>query len=174
VSRWAGCQGRQPAPLSALKRSPLKRRVDVTTTSQVTIELSSLYCLVAIRVYSSNSAYCTSSFSHTLLAMATCYEQINSQVQTYVYGNVYVPCSTSTSSDGFSPCCVENDICVGNGICHYNHSLPGGSGYYMSGCTDPSYQSSACTHYCSKFRGLMSPSPEVFCSNPESVAYWVS
>ena len=36
-------------------------------------------------------------------------------------------------------------------ICHYTHGgVTNGTGYYMAGCTDPSWQDPACPKACSK------------------------
>lgn len=52
-------------------------------------------------------------------------------------------------NSGFYSCCVTGDTCVGNSICHFTHSQTDGSGFYLAGCTDKSYQNLLCTNHCS-------------------------
>lgn len=45
------------------------------------------------------------------------------------------PCGKPHPTDPVVPCCVKGDICLTNGICSYQKSSIGGSGYYVAGCT---------------------------------------
>lgn len=45
------------------------------------------------------------------------------------------PCGNLNSTDSVVPCCASGDVCLTNGICSYQKSLVGGSGYYVAGCT---------------------------------------
>ena len=45
------------------------------------------------------------------------------------------PCGNFNSTDPVVPCCIKRDICLTNGICSYQKSLIGASGYYVAGCT---------------------------------------
>lgn len=45
------------------------------------------------------------------------------------------PCGKPNSTDPVVPCCVKGDICLTNGICSYQKSSMGGSGYHVAGCT---------------------------------------
>lgn len=45
------------------------------------------------------------------------------------------PCGNLNSTDSVVPCCANGDVCLTNGICSYQKSLVGGSGYYVAGCT---------------------------------------
>jgi len=45
------------------------------------------------------------------------------------------PCGNLNATDPIVPCCANGDVCLTNGICSYQKSLVGGSGYYVAGCT---------------------------------------
>jgi hypothetical protein len=45
------------------------------------------------------------------------------------------PCGDLNSTNPIVPCCANGDTCLTNGICSYQKSLVGGSGYYVAGCT---------------------------------------
>lgn len=45
------------------------------------------------------------------------------------------PCGNLNSTDPVVPCCANGDVCLTDGICSYQKSLVGGSGYYVAGCT---------------------------------------
>lgn len=45
------------------------------------------------------------------------------------------PCGNLNSTNPIVPCCANGDTCLTNGICSYQKSLVGGSGYYVAGCT---------------------------------------
>ena len=81
-----------------------------------------------------------------LNAMATCYSLVNSTVFSVVTGQQ--KCGPSTS--GIQFCCNSDDTCLEDSICHYTHSLAGGSGYYIGGCTDSSF-SEPCSKSCSRY-----------------------
>ncbi|TID25718.1 hypothetical protein E2P81_ATG03508 [Venturia nashicola] len=49
---------------------------------------------------------------------------------------------------GIVPCCASTDTCLAHGLCHYTHSKSGGSGYYVAGCTDPTYNAKNCPRLC--------------------------
>ncbi|KAF7509250.1 hypothetical protein GJ744_008144 [Endocarpon pusillum] len=78
--------------------------------------------------------------------MATCWRKSRSKVESRT--GVDVPCPNTRSPGGFDSCCYNGDLCLGDSICHYTHSLAGGSGYYTQGCSDPTYQDSACFQRC--------------------------
>lgn len=82
----------------------------------------------------------------SLNAMATCYSLVNSTVFSVVTGQQ--KCGLSTS--GIQFCCQNDDTCLEDSICHYAHSLAGGSGYYIGGCTDSSF-SEPCSKSCSRY-----------------------
>ena len=70
--------------------------------------------------------------------------------------NQYFPCGSgsSNSTSGRSAhqsCCYGGDICMADGICHYTHTVTNGTGYYMAGCTDPTWNDPSCPKACSKF-----------------------
>lgn len=53
-------------------------------------------------------------------------------------------------NSGIYNCCVSGDTCVGSSICLFTHSQENGSGFYMAGCTDESFQNPLCTNHCSR------------------------
>ena len=60
------------------------------------------------------------------------------------------PCGMP-SSTGFVQCCSNGDTCGADGFCHFTQPLNGSSGYYLGGCTDPTFRDSSCPQQCSKF-----------------------
>jgi hypothetical protein len=48
------------------------------------------------------------------------------------------PCGNLNSTNPIVQCCGYGDICLTNGMCSYEDSMRGGSGYYVAGCTDSS------------------------------------
>ncbi|KAN0095456.1 hypothetical protein V8E51_016167 [Hyaloscypha variabilis] len=62
------------------------------------------------------------------------------------------PCGVVTPTTNFTSCCVAEDTCLENGICHYTHPMPGPptveTGYYMGGYTDVHYAAPACPLPC--------------------------
>lgn len=61
----------------------------------------------------------------------------------------WVPCGQSNTTTPYVPCCASGDYCLTNGLCHYTHSLDGGSGYYAAGCTDKTFKdTTACPQLC--------------------------
>jgi hypothetical protein len=66
-----------------------------------------------------------------------CYRTMNSQVQNKTASGIDFPCGNLNSTDLIVPCCAKGDFCLSNGFCKYPESSSGGSGYYVSGCTNP-------------------------------------
>ncbi|KAK3711890.1 hypothetical protein LTR37_009408 [Vermiconidia calcicola] len=64
--------------------------------------------------------------------------------------NQYFPCGTSEVNGAEAQtCCYGGDFCMEDGICHYTHSgVTNGTGYYMAGCTDPTWKDPACPKPC--------------------------
>ncbi|MCJ1472510.1 hypothetical protein MMC13_001158 [Lambiella insularis] len=51
---------------------------------------------------------------------------------------------------GVGACCAAGDTCGDDLICYYTHPIMGGSGYYVAGCTDPTFSNqSICSPHCS-------------------------
>jgi hypothetical protein len=48
------------------------------------------------------------------------------------------PCGNLNSTDPIVQCCGHGNFCLTEGLCSYQHSLVGGSGYYIGACTDSS------------------------------------
>ncbi|KAL3428432.1 hypothetical protein PVAG01_01941 [Phlyctema vagabunda] len=57
-------------------------------------------------------------------------------------------CGHGNSTTPFVPCCARGDQCLAHGLCHYSYSKVGGSGYYVSGCTDSAYAGRNCPDLC--------------------------
>ncbi|KAF2722013.1 hypothetical protein K431DRAFT_345977 [Polychaeton citri CBS 116435] len=68
--------------------------------------------------------------------------------------NQYFPCgsvnSDSSNSTQAQACCYAGHD---YSICHYDHHVEGGTGYYMAGCTDPTWQDPACATQCTSEYG---------------------
>ncbi|KAF2674176.1 hypothetical protein BT63DRAFT_419483 [Microthyrium microscopicum] len=60
-----------------------------------------------------------------------------------------IPCGVTNSTTPYVPCCVKGDTCMSDGICQYTHSLAGGTGFYVSDCTDATFGASTCKKACS-------------------------
>lgn len=61
-----------------------------------------------------------------------------------------VPCpNQNLSSSGHTGCCGNGHACVADELCSYPGIGAGGSGFYTPGCTDETYQDSACNQRCS-------------------------
>lgn len=73
------------------------------------------------------------------------------------------PCGAVSSTSNFFACCVAGDSCLEDGICHTPKPLNApdvASGYYMGGCTDPTWSSPACAPQCSDLNV-----PDVVCND---------
>ncbi|KAJ9649144.1 hypothetical protein H2198_010945 [Neophaeococcomyces mojaviensis] len=60
------------------------------------------------------------------------------------------PCGQPGDSSNLQ-CCGIDDKCMSNGICTYSSSNPGGSGYYIGGCTDKTMQNPNCYTNCTSY-----------------------
>ncbi|KFY53720.1 hypothetical protein V497_08286 [Pseudogymnoascus sp. VKM F-4516 (FW-969)] len=60
------------------------------------------------------------------------------------------PCSGSKSDSGVSLCCVPGDTCGADSICHFTRRVENASGFYLGGCTDPTFQDPLCAGQCSE------------------------
>ena len=83
--------------------------------------------------------------------MVKCYTQYNDAIHEQ---SNWFPVGHSSNGNEFFPCCDEGDIGLDSSICQYSESSPGGSTYYVAGCTDPSYNASVCSEYCSEYQEL--------------------
>ena len=71
----------------------------------------------------------------------------------YVFStNQYFPCGNSDITGASAQsCCNAEDYCMEDSICHYTRGgVTNGTGYYMAGCTDPTWKDPACPKQCSK------------------------
>ena len=80
---------------------------------------------------------------------AVCYQRSKGIIQV-VSNNHYACNNTQISDAGHRLCCFTGDDCGKESICHYTHPADGGSGYYVGGCTDPTYKDPICSQRCSK------------------------
>lgn len=98
---------------------------------------------------------CTSVPFLVLLSRSTmadplvCYLVSNSLVAST---NQYFPCGNSSISGASAQsCCNAEDYCMDDSICHYTRGgVTNGTGYYMSGCTDPTWKDPACPKQCGR------------------------
>ena len=83
------------------------------------------------------------------LVFATCYCANEGGID--VCGSGSSPCPGIESASGVSLCCVPGDICGADSICHFNHAIAFTSGYYLGGCTDPTFTDPICAQQCCEF-----------------------
>ena len=57
-------------------------------------------------------------------------------------------CGYPNASTPYVNCCWKPDFCMSNDICHYTHAQIDGSGYYLAGCTDPTWKDPSCPPQC--------------------------
>jgi hypothetical protein len=71
--------------------------------------------------------------------IATCYARNGTEAS--FWGFPYAPCT----SEANSACCYLrlDDICTPQGLCSSEVA-----GLFIDGCTDPTWESSACSHLC--------------------------
>jgi hypothetical protein len=86
------------------------------------------------------------------MSSPVCYErQLESSGVTIVdHSDVYRPCQASNNASANFQCCYAGDSCLEGGICNYTHPRSGGTGYYIAGCTDPSFTDPSCPTHCGK------------------------
>ena len=75
-----------------------------------------------------------------------CFNIVNEEI---VLGPPMIHCNNNTS--GVSACCNDGDSCLEYSICHFTHPSPSDkskSGFYIGGCTDPSYDDPVCLRQC--------------------------
>lgn len=102
----------------------------------------------------------------------TCYNYASGIYNDTFYDSF--PCGNKNSPGlddpvtGFQSCCHSGDECGANNICKWGSSNSSadhpahGSGYYVGGCTDPTFQAPMCRHDCKTFN---SASDIVFLEN---------
>jgi hypothetical protein len=63
------------------------------------------------------------------------------------------PCGANSSvvTGGAQLCCVNGDVCGADNICHFTKNIPNTSGFYLGGCTDPTWTDPACQQHCSEY-----------------------
>ncbi|MCJ1327653.1 hypothetical protein MMC10_004324 [Thelotrema lepadinum] len=88
-----------------------------------------------------------------MASFSTCYAKNSNTVHTA--SNAF-PCGNDTSI--IQPCCADGHVCDVDSFCHFTGPSSQLSGFYLAGCTDPTFKDPKCTQQCSK------PShPVVFC-----------
>lgn len=65
-----------------------------------------------------------------------------------------VPCGDINSENPVLACCASGDVCLENSICHYFHSLGGGSSYYSAGCSSGNFSDPASSNVCPNRCGM--------------------
>lgn len=97
--------------------------------------------------------------SRHLVTASGCYFAYNSTV--LPSPNYVEPCGMSTLAEpSFLNCCVvqSQNFCMSNSICYAPYTDDGK--YYLSPCTDPTYNASVCPRYCSKSMAMSLTSPQ--------------
>lgn len=64
-------------------------------------------------------------------------------------------CGRPNATTPFVNCCWHGDICLSDNVCHYTHPQTNGSGYYISGCTDPNWRDPSCPRQCGMLNNAM-------------------
>ena len=64
--------------------------------------------------------------------------------------------NTKTTEKGASLCCLNGSQCGEDSICHFPGGSQGGTGWYLGGCTDGSYNDPICPKACSESHSLKS------------------
>src|ERR1700761_1661139 len=81
--------------------------------------------------------------------MPACYQKMNGDLLSNDnWQSIISPCGPVNDTNKVVPCCYNGDYCMSDGICHYTHSLVGGSGYYVAGCTDPYFSDPVSQNRC--------------------------
>ena len=57
--------------------------------------------------------------------------------------------NTQVQPGGANLCCLNDSECGEDSICHYPNGSEGGSGWFVGGCTDGSYNDPVCPRACS-------------------------
>ncbi|KAF2716044.1 hypothetical protein K431DRAFT_308099 [Polychaeton citri CBS 116435] len=84
-------------------------------------------------------------FAHVALSQS-CYWRSNDQ--TTVVSDGWFACNnTQTTADGAQLCCLNGASCGEDSIC-YTPTSSGGSGWFVGGCTDPTYKDPVCRTSC--------------------------
>jgi len=63
--------------------------------------------------------------------------------------------NTQVTAGGAQLCCLTGSYCGEDSICHFD-GTDGGSGWFIGGCTDPSYADQVCSMSCSMLLSLLS------------------
>ena len=82
---------------------------------------------------------------HSSFSSASCYCVDDGTIA--ICGANSIPCSNSTST--VQLCCAAGDICGADSICQFTHPQADVSGYYVGGCTDPTFSDPVCSKRCS-------------------------
>ena len=78
--------------------------------------------------------------------MKTCYTKHDNIVSSNPDNT---PCSTGS---GYQQCCATGDECGADGFCHFTHAQDNiVTGYYLGGCTDPSFEAAVCPQPCTQY-----------------------
>jgi hypothetical protein len=73
----------------------------------------------------------------------------------YNNSRIKIPCNTTAIENGkHSACCAPDDLCLTNGMCRNQGDDQIGKNYYWrEGCTDATFEDSACPQYCNYSEG---------------------
>ena len=93
-------------------------------------------------------------FTFSLVSASGCYISANSTID---ISYNFIPCESNYASSAVVNCCdlQAGHVCMSDKIC-FDPSQSENSGFYISGCTDPTYSNSTvCPRYCSESEGLL-------------------
>lgn len=94
---------------------------------------------------------CASLHAFPKLAHAHCWWKIQNRIISMeTFAGVAPFYCDGKSVSNFQNCCTEGDTCEEGSICHFMHQSYQGSGYYIAGCSDPTYMDPICSPQCSK------------------------
>ncbi|KAF2228653.1 hypothetical protein EV356DRAFT_571718 [Viridothelium virens] len=77
-----------------------------------------------------------------------CFQHVNGSIlNESAFAGMNIPCMPLKNTHTVSLCCREGHTCYSNQFCGFQPTVPGESGWYIAGCTDPSW-GSGCPSNC--------------------------
>ncbi|KAJ4986950.1 hypothetical protein SVAN01_07491 [Stagonosporopsis vannaccii] len=75
---------------------------------------------------------------------------------------------TAVEAGGHSTCCAIGDLCLTNGLCMHKEDVDKKNWYWRTGCTDKTWEDSACPKYCAAIEPDRNTGLVMNCLKPES------
>jgi hypothetical protein len=126
-------------------------------TSLLAFPLSSLYCTpldhgsyksMATLLYSTIFSVVPLILPSISLVSSNCYCIRDNDI--FDCSTTETVCGIASSVDsGAQLCCVAGDQCGIDSVCHLSKQIAITSGYYLGGCTNPTYNDPVCQKHCS-------------------------